>query len=1195
MHPSDKFTCFVMGDKSRLIQCSETLLQKGHQICGVISSNLSVLRWAKEKSLRQISPNADIVGLLKQEPFDLFFSIDNLFKVPKEILTLPRIYAINFHDAPLPRYAGNNATNWALMNREKMHGIAWHVMTDVIDAGDILKQKIFPVSDEETALTLNAKCYEKSIEGFAELMDELAEKRVKLAKQDLGKRTFFPLWKRPRAACVVDWSRSTEEIDAFSRGLDFGSYPNPLGLPKLFLGDQAIIVKEIDVLKSKAAATPGTITLVTNEAIHVATGSQEVALRKFVSFNGKPLSPSAFLVKYGLDEGAKLPELKNEFADAVTRINSAHCKHEEYWIRRLASLEPIEIPYAKRLAVTDGKPQYSEARFSTCTRAMAGEEISDNREDFLLTAFALYLSRIGGKESFDVNYRDAALQQELSNTEIFFASHLPLRIEVEYEQRFEQFHRKVGEQIKSVRAHGSYARDLALRDPGLRDKLSGESSGRLPVALERTESLSGYQAKCDADLLIVIPDDGKELVWVYDEKVLDKMAIDRMWEQFEVLLNDIAIGKDQPIGKLSILSEQEARKLFIDWNDTGRKYPQDVCLHQLFEAQVERTPEAVAVVFGEKQLSYRELNNRANQLAHHLKSLGVGPEILVGIFMERSLEMVIGIYGILKAGGAYVPLDPEYPAGRLAYMLKEARVPVLLTQKHFLASLPENEAKVICLDSDWPTVARESSQNLVNRTEPDHLAYVIYTSGSTGTPKGVMNIHRGICSRLLWMQEAYRLTGADRVLQKTPFSFDVSVWEFFWPLLVGARLIVARPGGHKDSNYLVKVIQQEEITTIHFVPSMLQVFLEEKGVERCHSLKRVICSGEALPYELQERFLTKLGADLHNLYGPTEAAVDVTYWACKQKSEHNIVPIGYPVANTQIYILDPRLQPVPIGVPGELHIGGIQVARGYLNRPELTAEKFIPDPYSHEPGARLYKTGDLARYLSNGAIEYLGRIDHQVKVRGLRIELGEIEAVLSEHKAVSQAAIVVRESRAHDRQLVAYFVLEPNQDVTVTELRKHLRTRLPEYMIPQHFVKLDALPLTPNGKVDRRALPAPQEDRQTDESYVAPQNEVEKTIASIWQELLNIKTVGIHDNFFELGGHSLLLLKMLVKLQEFFKKEFSIVEMFRHPTISALAIFLTQKEKKEPSLEKAFDLAQRQKESLKRQKRAAVARRSMNE
>jgi amino acid adenylation domain-containing protein len=524
-------------------------------------------------------------------------------------------------------------------------------------------------------------------------------------------------------------------------------------------------------------------------------------------------------------------------------------------------------------------------------------------------------------------------------------------------------------------------------------------------------------------------------------------------------------------------------------------------------------------------------------------------------------------------------------------MIKETQAPVLLTQKHLLANLPKHEARVICLDSDWSTIARESSHNLVTGTKPENLSYVTYTSGSTGTPKGVMSTHRGICNRLLWMQDAYQLTDRDHVLQKTPFSFCVSLLELFWPLLAGARLIVARPGGHKDSNYLVKVIQEQEVSTINFVPSMLRVFLEERGVEKCHSLKRVFSSGEALPHELQEYFFTKLGAELHNLYGPTEASIDVTYWACTRQCKHNTVPIGYPLANTQIYILDPRLQPVPVGVPGELHIGGVQLARGYLNHPELTAKKFIPSPYSSGPGARLYKTGDLARYLPGGEIEYLGRIDQQVKIRGIRIELGEIEAVLSEHKLVEQAVVVARENQSQDKKLVAYFVPESDNGVTVTELRKYLRTRLPEYMIPQHFVKLDALPLTSNGKVDRQALPAPQEERQIDETFVAPRDEVEILIADIWQELLQVKHVGVHDNFFELGGHSLLLIRMRNRLQEHSSQELSIVEMFRHPTIDMLAKFLTQKQKTEPSLAATSELAIKQRESLKRQKQLLKVRR----
>jgi amino acid adenylation domain-containing protein len=682
-----------------------------------------------------------------------------------------------------------------------------------------------------------------------------------------------------------------------------------------------------------------------------------------------------------------------------------------------------------------------------------------------------------------------------------------------------------------------------------------------------------------------------EVLVEYSTDLFDAASIERMVGHYRRLLEGIISDADQKISDLPLLTESERHQILVKWNQTEVDYPKDWCLHQLFEAQAERTPDAAAVVFEGSQLTYRELNERANQLAHHLQKLGVGPDVLVGLFMERSLEMVIGMYGILKAGGAYVPMDPEYPPERVAFMAKDAQVPVLLTQKHLMASLPRNEAEVVCLDSEWSIIAGENSENFASGTTAENLAYVIYTSGSTGMPKGAMNSHRGICNRLLWMQDAYQLTDEDHVLQKTPFSFDVSVWEFFWPLLVGARLIVARPGGHKDPGYLVNLIQEQEITTLHFVPPMLQVFLDEEGVEKCHSLKRVICSGEALPYELQERFFAKLPAELHNLYGPTEAAVDVSYWACKRDSDQGIVPIGYPVANTQLYILDSHLQAVPIGVTGELYIGGVQVGRGYLNRPELTAEKFVPDPFSRAAGARLYRTGDLARHLPGGEIEYLGRTDHQVKIRGLRIELGEIEALLEEHEAIQQAVVMAREDVPGDKRLVAYILPDGGQTPSAVLLRQYLQEKLPEYMVPSAFVMLEKFPLSPNGKIDRRALPKPKVDRQTEEGYVAPRNEVEKTIASIWRELLHAKNVGVNDNFFELGGHSLLLVKMLSRLQESFRKKIPIVEIFRHPTITTLASFLAQREKKEPSLQKAFDLAERQKESLKRQKRVPVGRR----
>jgi acyl-coenzyme A synthetase/AMP-(fatty) acid ligase/acyl carrier protein len=423
------------------------------------------------------------------------------------------------------------------------------------------------------------------------------------------------------------------------------------------------------------------------------------------------------------------------------------------------------------------------------------------------------------------------------------------------------------------------------------------------------------------------------------------------------------------------------------------------------------------------------------------------------------------------------------------------------------------------------------------------------------------------------MQEAYRLTEADRVLQKTPFSFDVSVWEFFWPLLAGARLVIARPDGHRDSAYLVNMINEQKITTLHFVPSMLQMFLDDPGMEGCSSLKRVICSGEALTVALQERFFAKLGAVLHNLYGPTEAAVDVTYWACQRGSSWPTVPIGRPIANTQIYILDPDLQPVPIGVAGELHIGGIGLARGYLNRPELTNQKFIADPFSKQANARMYKTGDLARYLPDGNIEYLGRIDHQVKIRGFRIELGEIESVLSLHPRVRETVVLAREDTPGEKVLAAYVVPSQESTPSANELRVFLRQKLPEYMVPSAFVYLKSLPVTSNGKVDRAALP-PHDPKASlvKESSLAPRTLTEKTLAKVWAEVLKLEQIGVHDHFFDLGGHSLLLAQVYRRLRGRFDREISLVDLFEYPTIAALARHINGNEARDLSIEQDADV-----------------------
>jgi amino acid adenylation domain-containing protein len=680
------------------------------------------------------------------------------------------------------------------------------------------------------------------------------------------------------------------------------------------------------------------------------------------------------------------------------------------------------------------------------------------------------------------------------------------------------------------------------------------------------EVISNQSAKFDLNV-IVIPRREQDpatftLIWEYSSDLFEPDTIDRMAGHYFRLLEEIIADPSKRISDYAMVEERETQELLQSFNCTRRDYPHSKCVHELFETQVENAPDAIAVVFEDQQLTYRELNGRANQLAHYLRQRGVQPDTIVALCMERSIEMVAGILGVLKAGGAYLPIDPDSPAERRHFLLNDAQADLVLTQDELRLSFAGRTDEIVCLDSEGDKLSDQSHENLQHQVRGHHAAYVIYTSGSTGTPKGVVNVHSGLLNRLQWMQDAYRLTDVDRVLQKTPFTFDVSVWELLWPLISGARLVVARPGGHRDGAYLVQLIQSQRITTVHFVPSMLEVFLRESEVDRCTTLRQVVCSGEALSYELQQRFFDRSSAALHNLYGPTEASIEVTAWECSRDSHLSVVPIGRPIANTQIYILDPHLNPVPIGVAGELHIGGIGLARGYLNRRELTAEKFVANPFSDQPGARLYRTGDLARYLPDGNIEFLGRIDNQVKIRGFRIELGEIECVLAQHPAIQQAVLLAREDAPDDTRLVAYMVATAGSNPSASDLRSFLQNKLPDYMVPSAFVFLDSLPLSPSGKLDRKALPAPDHSRsELEDAFVAPRNPVEAILANIWAEVLNVEKVGIRDNFFNLGGHSLLATQVISRTRNAFSIEVPLHQMFDAPTIAEMATIITEKTK----------------------------------
>ncbi|ALF53426.1 non-ribosomal peptide synthetase [Nostoc piscinale CENA21] len=699
-------------------------------------------------------------------------------------------------------------------------------------------------------------------------------------------------------------------------------------------------------------------------------------------------------------------------------------------------------------------------------------------------------------------------------------------------------------------------------------ELAGLTVSSLPVESTTT--------KVDLALSMENTTQGLLGVWEYNTDLFDASTIERMTGHFVTLLEAIVTNPQERISQLPLLTAVEQQQLLVDWNNTWLDYPENKCIHQLFEEQVERTPDAVAVVFENQQLTYQQLNCRANSLAHYLRSFGVKPDTLIGICVERSLDMVVGLLGILKAGGAYLPLDPEYPPERLSFMLKDAQVSLLLTQQRLVDKLPPNQAKVVCLDAVWSQIAQNNQDNPDSGVRAFHLANVIYTSGSTGRPKGVMVEHKGLCNLAQAQIQTFGLTWDSRVLQFASFSFDASIWEIVMAFGSGGTLYLGTKDSLLPGKPLIERLRDYAITHVTLPPSALAVM----PVDELPALQTIIVAGEACPAELIKQW--SVGRNFFNAYGPTEATVCATIAKCTPEDEK--ISIGKAIANTQVYILDQNLQPVPVGVPGELHIGGVGLARGYLNRPELTQEKFIPNPFERGRGqgagsrgthqhsalgtqhsALLYKTGDLARYLPDGNIEYLGRIDNQVKIRGFRIELAEIENLLGQHGDVQNCCVIAHEGTPGNKRLIAY--VAPQKDVTLTteELRQFLANQLPGYMVPAAFVILEFLPLTPNGKVDRRALPNP-DLHQESLDYVMPNTEVERIIAGIWQKALALENVGIYNNFFEFGGHSLLLVKINQQLQKELGFELSIVDMFNYPTIHSLSQYLASKTQKEKTI-----------------------------
>jgi natural product biosynthesis luciferase-like monooxygenase protein len=1417
-----------------------------------------------------------------------------------------------------------------------------------VDAGDILVQRRFDLAEQETALTLNTKCYEAGFEGFEELVSKLRDGAIDGQAQG-GPIRSYGLRDRPAGACALRWDGSAQSAATLVRALDFGTYANPVGVAKLSIGGRLLCVAQAEAIDHPGDSLPGVVIAADAQAITVATGEGALRVLRLATPDGQAVPLSEAQTDWGLRHGARLDVADAALIERLSDLNASVCRHEAFWQRRLETQSSIELPSIDRSAAP-ARPDY---RSLDMTHTGVGRDVG-------VACLAGLLARLTDKDAFDIGYADAALLEQVRGVEAWFAPQVPLRVTLDFALPFSALQVQVASERDEVGRRGTFANDLVARSPELRAFAASRNPRTLPVAVMLVDDIEHAVGLVGSELTLAFAPDGSVSRWVYDAAKLSAAAVSALQQQFGQLVAAAMAQPQRPLFELPLLAPQMQHQILNDWNATALPLRDAVCVHRLIEEQAARTPDTVALTCEGRSLTYADLNARANQLARRLASLGVGPETLVGLMAERSVELMVGLLAIHKAGGAYVPLDPAYPRDRIAYMVEDSRVAVLLTQERLRDELPKHRAEVVCLDSDWPSVSGESSEPFDGGAQPHHLAYVIYTSGSTGKPKGVMVEHRNVVNFFAGMDRHLGDDGSGTWLAVTSLSFDISVLELCWtlargfhvvmssdedrtaagpprgthayrpldfslfyfssdesegvadkyrlllegsryadqhgfaavwtperhfhafgglypnPAVTGAAVaaitervqiragsvvlplhhplrvaeewsvvdniskgrvgisfasgwqpndfvlkpenfadnknvmlrnievvrrlwrgeklafdgplgkpvetqILPRPvqkelpywvtsagnpetfaaagriganvlthllgqtvdelkdklaayrqarkeAGHPGEGYvslmlhtfvgpdeaevrakvrqpmieylrsslnLVKqyawsfpafknreamgnidlqtlskdemdallehsferyyetsglfgtpescvamidaikaigvddvaclidfgvdsatvlahlpylhqlrklslppkavsqdhtlpaLLQRHRVTHLQCTPSMARMLLMDDAAKvGMAGLQRMMVGGEALPPSLARELNSLIAGRVMNMYGPTET----TIWSAVHlldKQHDGPVPLGRPLANQSLYVLDRRQQPLPVGVPGELVIGGQGVVRGYLHRPELTAERFLPHPFQGGHGGRIYRTGDLARLREDGMVEFLGRLDHQVKVRGYRIELGEIESAALADPTVREAVVMAREDVPGDLRLVAYLVAAVGSTIDVAQLRERLRERLPEFMVPAHFGVLDAMPQTPNGKIDRKALPAPETSTPVpSQAFVAPAGGLEETIATIWKDVLKVAQVGTRDNFFDLGGHSLLAVQTHRRLKEVLQRDLSITDIFRFPTIQSLSAYLGDERADGAAAQQGMDRAQGRRAAMQRRQAA---------
>lgn len=1157
------FDCYIIGDSTLPIRCAEFILENGNEIFGIISDDKEVRKWCANNNILNIDYDKDLAyDFISQASYDYLFSINNPYFLPNKIVASPKKYAINYHDALLPKYAGRFATSWAIINDEKEHGITWHLLDDSYDTGAIVKQEHIDVVENETVFSLNIKCYEAASKSFEEVVALISSKDpVELSPQSLADRTYYGFEERCNISEVISWNDTAEYSYSLVRAASFENYENPFIVPKIVLGHHFYIVAEARIANRKSDAAPGKILAVNADELHIATASNDFVITRLKTIDGIDVTISSVTDQLQLTQGSTVFELPREVAQEVCKINAQIYKYERFWVNRIQQTQPLILPYTSLSVLNTTKSKRETIRQKITIEDINGSS-SVRCAEMVLSTFLAYLTRLTNSNSFSIGFKDHTIHHFEGIYASLFANMVPLQVEVNEDCVFDDFLAAAISELERLKKNKTYPLDLLARYPQISKKsediLNANSLSVSIVPSLGEIALNDNSQDEKLQLQLIIAEDSDEVTWLYNRSLISPELVSGMVNQFAIFIQNAFKNSDAKVLEVEILDQDEVKRILYDFNATETAYSSDKTLSLLFEEQVLKTPDGIAAIFENSNLTYAQLNKKANQLARELMAQGLQKGEYVGICADRSLEMIIGVMGILKAGGTYIPLETYLPEKRLAFILDSLQVKYVLTTALQLDKINTLETEVLSLEvivclnhySQRQTFQKathikeviwhedlleKADHNIELTLSSESIAYVIFTSGSTGTPKGVIVKHRPVINTIEWVNRTHGVNANDKLLFVTSLSFDLSVYDIFGILSSGGSIYILPSEKLREPEQVVDILVNENITFWDSAPEVLQQLTPyfDKVKEVKTSLRLVFLSGDWIPVSLPDALKNTFeGVKVISLGGATEATIWSNYYPIETVDPSwRSIPYGKPIQNARYYILDAKHHPCPIGIEGDLYIGGKCLAEGYINDEKLTADKFIDSPFVKDE--KIYKTGDLARWFADGNMEFLGRKDSQVKIRGFRVELGEIESVLSKHEHMKEVVVMVKDMGNSDKRLMAYFTASTT--ISVTSLRKYLKELLPDYMVPGNFIQIDHFPLTSVGKLDRKALLNIKET--SDDQSLLPTTPFQLQVAQIWKEHLNTERITLSDNFFDLGGHSLLVIKVRFKMKEIFGEE----------------------------------------------------------